>query len=153
MWRNTVSTDIRIAIAKIAKRKPEQGSARGAGQLQAAFRNQNATIHSGRAPQYAGHAGRFAMLAVWHSFAGWYSERWQVSEMWIRIALVQAMHLLRSWQPIRVHAAGQRAHSEKRYTQQLRVVEIRVTREKGNLDSGSLRPNDARRRFENLFKK
>src|ERR1700689_3592490 len=61
--------------------------------------------HGTEAREYARHARRLALRAVRHRAAG-NSADGALSEMRLRVALLQAVHVLRPRQPLRVHAAG-----------------------------------------------
>src|SRR5579862_8713767 len=63
--------------------------------------------------QHAGNARGLALRAVWNRSSG-NAERWEMSEMPVRIALVQAVHIFRSRKPLRVHAAGCGTDPKKR---------------------------------------
>jgi hypothetical protein len=67
-----------------------------------------------KACESSGNSCCFTMCAMWDRAAGCGEfGRRPVPEMWIRVALVQAVHVLRSREPVRVHAAGERADREK----------------------------------------
>ncbi len=63
-----------------------------------------------------------ALCAMWDGAANAECRTWTVPQVRLRVALLQAMHLLRSCQPLRVHADHYRESSPQRHEEQLRFL-------------------------------
>jgi len=87
------------------------------------------------AGEHAGHSSGLALRPVRYGAAR-HELRRALSQVRFCSALLQAVHVFRSGQPLRMHAASERAGGEKRCAQRLPIVRDASHAREGNVDPG-----------------